>query len=67
MKRWLIVGIPLLLLAALMFVKPPNFAAGTKAGTPSTTSTAKPGVPGGGGEDDGGKPTYGGQSKDKYG
>lgn len=66
MKRWLILGIPLVLLAGLMFIKPPNFAAGTKAGTPSTSSTAKPGIPGGGGEDDGGKPSYGGESKDDY-
>jgi hypothetical protein len=66
MKRGLLVAIPLILLAGLMFVKPPNFAVGTKAGTPATSSTAKPGVPGGGG-DDGGKPAYGGESKDNYG
>ena len=65
MKRWLIVGVPLILLAGLMFIKPPNFAAGTKAGTTPTSSTAKPGIPGGG--DDGGKPSYGGESKDNYG
>jgi hypothetical protein len=66
MKRWLIVGIPLLLLAALMFVKPPSFTGGAKVGTtPITSTTGKPGIPGGGG-DDGGKPKYGGQSKDKY-
>jgi hypothetical protein len=66
MKRVFLVAIPLVLLAGLMFMKPPNFAAGTKAGTTPTTSTAKPGIPGGDG-DDGGKPAYGGESKDNYG
>jgi hypothetical protein len=64
MKRMLLVGIPLILLAGLMFVKPPNFSGSHVGTTPS--STAKPGIPGGGG-DDGGKPSYGGESKDKYG
>jgi hypothetical protein len=66
MKRWLIVAIPLVLLAGLMFIKPPNFGAGSKVGTTPTSSTTKPGIPGGAG-DDGGKPSYGGESKDNYG
>lgn len=65
MKRWLVVGIPLLILGGLMFLKPPAFTASTH--TPSTTtSTVKPGVPGGG-EDDEGKPRYGGHEADEYG
>lgn len=64
MKRWLIVGIPLLILGGLMFVKPPAFTSTPHA--PSTTSsTAKPGVPGGGEEEE--KPSYGGHEADEYG
>jgi len=48
-----------------MFVKPPYFGGGAHGGIPATSSTAKPGIPGGGG-DDGGKPAYGGESKDNY-
>lgn len=65
MKRWLIVGVPLLILGGLMFVKPPAFT--TSPHTPGTsTSTSKPGISGGGGEDDG-KPSYGGHEADEYG
>lgn len=65
MKRWLIVGIPLLILAGLMFFKPPSFTPSTH--TPSTTtSTVKPGVPGGE-DDEQGKPRYGGHEADEYG
>lgn len=64
MKRWLIIGIPILILAGLMFVKPPAFTSTPHA--PSTTSgTAKPGIPGGSGEDE--KPSYGGHEADEYG
>jgi len=65
MKRYLIVGIPLLILGGLMFVKPPAFTSAPH--TPGTTSsTAKPGIPGGG-DDEGGKPSYGGHEADEYG
>jgi len=64
MKRWLIIGIPLLILGGLLFVKPPSF--GTSPNTPgTTTSSVKPGVPGGGEEE--GKPRYGGHEADEYG
>lgn len=66
MKRWLIIGIPLLILAGLMFLKPPSFTASPH--TPSTTtSTVKPGVPGGGEDEEEGKPRYGGHESDEYG
>lgn len=64
MKRWLIVGIPLLILGGLMFLKPPAFTASTHTPAPATNTT-KPGVPGGG--DDEGKPSYGGHEADEYG
>ena len=64
MKRWLIVAIPLLILGGLMFLKPPSFTASPH--TPATSSsTAKPGVPGGGGEEK--KPSYGGDEANEYG
>lgn len=64
MKRWLIVGIPLLILGGLMFLRPPAFNASTH--TPGTTTgQVKPGVPGGGDEE--GKPSYGGHEADEYG
>lgn len=64
MKRWLIVGIPLLILGGLLFLKPPAFTSSTH--TPATSSsTAKPGIPGGGDEE--GKPSYGGHEADEYG
>lgn len=64
MKRWLIIGIPLLILGGLMFLKPPSFTTSTH--TPATTSsTSKPGIPGGGDEE--GKPSYGGHEADEYG
>lgn len=64
MKRWIVVGIPLLILGGLLFLKPPAFT-GTTPAPGSTTSTAKPGVPGG--EDEEGKPRYGGHEADEYG
>ncbi len=64
MKRWLVIGVPLLLLATLMFLKPPSFTASIH--TPgTTTSTIKPGIPGDGDEE--GKPRYGGHEADEYG
>jgi hypothetical protein len=55
MKRWFIGG--------LMFVKPPSFT--STPHTPGTSSSsAKPGIPGGGEE---GKPSYGGHEADEYG
>lgn len=65
MKRWLIVGIPILILGGLMFVRPPAFS-----NSPHTTGTTsktgvQPGIPGGGGDD--GKPRYGGHEADEYG
>jgi hypothetical protein len=65
MKRWLIVTIPLLVLGGLMFVKPPAFTS-TPYAPGTSSSTAKPGIPGGGG-DEGGKPSYGGHEADEYG
>lgn len=64
MKRWLIVAIPLLVLGGLMFVKPPAFTASPHYPA-NTSSTAKPGIPGGG--DEAGKPSYGGHEADEYG
>lgn len=64
MKRWLIVGIPLLILGALLFVKPPAFT-GTTHLPGTTSSTVKPGIPGSGDEE--GKPSYGGHEADEYG
>ena len=65
MKRWLIVGIPILILGGLMFVKPPALTSTTHIlGT--TSSTAKPGIPVGGGDEEG-KPSYGGHEADEYG
>jgi hypothetical protein len=65
MKRWLIVTIPLLILGGLMFIKPPSFTASphTRA---TSLNTAKPGIPGGGGDEEG-KPSYGGHEADEYG
>jgi hypothetical protein len=64
MKRWLIIGIPLLILGSLLFLKPPSFTASTH--TPGITAgNVKPGVPGGGDEE--GKPRYGGHEADEYG
>jgi len=64
MKRWLIVGIPLLILGGLLFIKPPAFNGSTHL--PATSqSTVKPGIPGGGDEE--GKPSYGGHEADEYG
>ena len=80
MKRLLVVGVPLALLAALMFVRPPSFAS-SKASTPTPASSAnttgttgatatngiKPGVTGSGYDgDDAGKPAYGGHDADDY-
>ncbi len=73
MKRILIVGIPLAILAAAMFVKPPSFTAhkttGITGGITNTTG-AKPTIAGGGDEEDGlvngQKPAYGGSQKDNY-
>ena len=65
MKRWLVVGIPLLILGGLMFLKPPAFTASTHTPAPST-STTKPGIPGGSGDEEG-KPSYGGHEADEYG
>ena len=73
MKRILIIGIPLGILAAIMFVKPPSFTSHKNTGIPGgITSTAgiKPTIAGGGDEDgglvNGQKPTYGGSQKDNY-
>lgn len=77
MKRLLIVGIPLTLVVALMFVRPPSFApakattpvisTGTTGTSGSTTSGGiMPGVSGSGDDDDKGKPTYGGHDADDY-
>ena len=77
MKRWLIIALPLLLVTALMFVRPPSFTASQSTPTPIATSTSgttgttspsgvKPGVGGYGGDDAGGKPAYGGHEKDNY-
>ncbi len=63
MKRWLIVGIPLLILGGLLFLKPPAFTASTHTPAPSS-GTAKPGIPSG---DEKGKPSYGGHEADEYG
>ena len=61
MKRILVVGIPLALFAALMFVRPPAFTS-TKVPTPvastgttgaTSTNGVKPGVSGSGGDDEG--------------
>lgn len=67
MKRWLIVGIPVLLLLGFLFVKPPAFTANKSPNPPVATSqpSTKPGVPGG--EENGGKPAYGGHEADEYG
>ena len=64
MKRWLIVGVPVLILGGLMFVKPPSFTSNPHP-PGSSSSTAKPGIPGGGDEE--GKPSYGGHEADEYG
>lgn len=64
MKRWLIVGIPLLILGGLLFIKPPAFSGPTPLPTTSQ-GTIKPGIPGGGDEE--GKPRYGGHEADEYG
>lgn len=67
MKRWIMVAIPVLLLGALLFVKPPAFT--SHKSTPVPTSSAQPGsqpvIPSGG--DDEGKPSYGGHDADEYG
>lgn len=66
MKRVLLVGVPVLILGALLFVKPPAFTSGKTPTTPATSQTGvKPGVPGGGGDE--GKPSYGGHEADEYG
>lgn len=66
MKRWLLIGIPVLILGGLMFFKPPAFTPGKSSVAPGTSqSTAKPGVPGGGSDE--GKPSYGGHEADDYG
>jgi hypothetical protein len=77
MKRWLIIAIPLVLVTALMFVRPPSFAShkasvptttsNTTGATGATTSGVKPGISGGGESDDNEKPSYGGHEKDEYG
>ncbi len=64
MKRWLIVGIPLIILGGLMFVKPPSFSSTPHYPT-NTSGSVKPGIPGGGDEE--GKPSYGGHEADEYG
>lgn len=64
MKRWLIIAIPALILGGLMFVKPPAFTS-TPHAPSTTTSTAKPGIPGGGEEEE--KPSYRGHEADEYG
>jgi hypothetical protein len=80
MKRILIIGIPLSLLTALMFVRPPSFTStktpapvantGVTGATGTTGATSqtgvKPGVTGSGEEDDEGKPAYGGHDADDY-
>lgn len=67
MKRWLLVGIPLLILGGLLFVKPPAVTGGKSPTSPATSQTGvKPQIPGGG-EDEGGKPSYGGHEADEYG
>ena len=65
MKRWLLIVIPALVLGGLMFVKPPAFTTGKTPINPGTSqSTAKPGIPGGGGDE---QPSYGGHEADEYG
>jgi hypothetical protein len=74
MKRWIVIGIPLVILTAIMFVKPPSFTSHKSTViTPGVTNTtgAKPSIPGGGDEEDDGlvngqKPAYGGSQKDNY-
>lgn len=68
MKRWLMVGIPLLILVGLLFVKPPAFTGNKSPALPATTSQpgAKPVIPGSG-DEDGDKPSYGGHEADEYG
>ena len=66
MKRWLVIGIPLLILGGMLFLKPPAFHAGNPTNTSGTSQTGvKPGIPGGGNEE--GKPSYGGHEADEYG
>jgi hypothetical protein len=77
MKRWLIIIVPLLLVSALMFVRPPSFTT-NKSTVPVTTNTSgatgatstigvKPGISGGGDDEENQKPAYGGHEKDNYG
>ena len=68
MKRWLLVGIPLVILGGLLFLKPPAFTGGKSPSTPGTSqTTVKPGIPGGSDENGGEKPSYGGHESDEYG
>lgn len=77
MKRWLLVGIPLLVLGGVLFIKPPDFSASSKTvNAPTGTSTSstgpnssptgtKPQVGGGGDVET--KPRYEGHEADDYG
>lgn len=64
MKRWLIIGIPLVILGGMLFLKPPAFTGSTHIPGTTTQTGGKPGVPGG---EEGGKPSYGGHEADEYG
>ncbi|MCX6429413.1 MAG: hypothetical protein NTX12_00245 [Actinobacteria bacterium] len=74
MKRWFVIGIPLAILIAILFVKPPTFTSHKSTENPSVitnTTGAKPSIAGGGDEEDDGlvngqKPAYGGSQKDNY-
>jgi len=76
MKRWFIIGLPLVVLIAILFVKPPSFTAHKSTGNPAVitntpTPGAKPSIAVGGDEEDDGlvngqKPAYGGSQKDNY-